>query len=114
VSRVEILPRPRVKDILLRPDASPLSMAPVPPYDDKDEEAANKREESSLYRAGRDDTFPYACKLDESRQRLYVSLWAQAAVANDRRALASVTAKNQRPGEAEEIRRGQSAGAQRN
>jgi DNA-binding beta-propeller fold protein YncE len=81
VSRVEILPRPQVKDILLRPDASALSMAPVPPYDDKDEEAANKREEASLYQAGLDDTFPYACKLDESRQRLYVSLWAQAAVA---------------------------------
>src|SRR5205823_4401467 len=43
VSRVEILPRPSMKDILLRMDASPLSMAPVPPYDDKDEEAANKR-----------------------------------------------------------------------
>src|SRR4051794_7373975 len=31
--------------------------------------------------------------------------WVRAAVANDQRALASVTAKNQRPGEAEEILR---------
>src|SRR5205807_3235087 len=70
ISRVEILPRPRVKDIALRPDVSALSMAPVPPYDDLDLEAANKREEASLYQAGPDDTFAYACKLDEPRQRL--------------------------------------------
>src|SRR5207249_8747258 len=27
------------------------------------------------------DAFPYACRLDEKRQRLYVTLWAQGAVA---------------------------------
>ncbi len=32
-------------------------------------------------RRGPDGAFPYACRLDEKRQRLYVSLWAQAAVA---------------------------------
>jgi DNA-binding beta-propeller fold protein YncE len=81
ITRVELLPQPTVADILLRTNASELSMAPVPPSDDLDAEAANKREEASLYRAGPDDTFPYACRLDEPRQRLYVSLWAQAAVA---------------------------------
>ena len=33
-----------------------------------------------MWRARR-TAFPYACRLDEKRQRLYVSLWAQAAVA---------------------------------
>jgi DNA-binding beta-propeller fold protein YncE len=81
ITRVELFPQPTVTDILLRTNASELSMAPVPPSEDLDAEAANKREEASLYRAGPDDTFPYACRLDESRHRLYVSLWAQAAVA---------------------------------
>jgi DNA-binding beta-propeller fold protein YncE len=43
--------------------------------------AATKRVETSLYNVKPEDTFPYACRLDEKRQRLYVSLWAQASVA---------------------------------
>ena len=81
ITRVEISPQSSVSDILLRTNASALAMAPVPPSSDQDTEAATKREEASLYRAGPNDTFPYACRLDEQRQRLYVSLWAQAAVA---------------------------------
>jgi YVTN family beta-propeller protein len=32
------------------------------------------------FSVGANDSYPYACCLDERRQRLYVSLWAQAAV----------------------------------
>ena len=82
VTRVQLLPEPTTADILLSTNAAPPSIAPVSPSaTDFDTEAAIKREEASLYRAGSNDTFPYACRLDEKRQRLYVSLWAQAAVA---------------------------------
>jgi YVTN family beta-propeller protein len=81
VTRVELPPEAEPADILLGTNAAPLSVAPVPASQDLDNDAATKREEASLYRTGPDETFPYACRLDEKRQRLYVSLWAQAAVA---------------------------------
>ena len=80
VTRVDLLEQPTVADILLGTNVAPLSIPPVPPSSDFDNDAANKREEASLYQTGPDDAFPYACRLDEKRQRLYVSLWAQAAV----------------------------------
>jgi DNA-binding beta-propeller fold protein YncE len=80
VTRFDLLPEPQVADILLGTNVAPLSIPPVPPSSDFDNDAANKREEASLYQTGPDDAFPYACRLDEKRQRLYVSLWAQAAV----------------------------------
>jgi YVTN family beta-propeller protein len=81
VTRVDLLPEPKVADILLGTNVAPLSIPPVPPSSDFDNDAANKREDQSRYQTGPDDAFPYACRLDEKRQRLYVSLWAQAAVA---------------------------------
>jgi DNA-binding beta-propeller fold protein YncE len=45
-----------------------------------DEAAITKRAEAVLDDARSDDPFPYACVLDEPRNRVYVSLWAQAAV----------------------------------
>jgi DNA-binding beta-propeller fold protein YncE len=45
-----------------------------------DEASITKRAEAILDDTRSDDPFPYACVLDESRNRLYVSLWAQAAV----------------------------------
>ena len=80
VTRVELSPQGTVADIVLGTNSAPLSFAPVAASSDLDNDAANKREEASLYRTGPDETFPYACRLDEKRQRLYVSLWAQAAV----------------------------------
>ncbi|MSU62497.1 MAG: YncE family protein [Pedosphaera sp.] len=53
----------------------------VVPPDDKDLAAATKRAEALLDEVGSLEPFPYACRLDEKRQRLYVSLWAQATVA---------------------------------
>jgi len=81
VTRIALLPQPEVADILLGTNVASLSIPPVTDSGDFDTEAANKREEASLYQTGPDDAFPYACRLDEKRHRLYVSLWAQAAVA---------------------------------
>ena len=80
VTQVELGPQPKVSDIVLRTNSA-LSLAPIPKSTDFDDEAANKREEASLYQASPLDTFPYACRFDEKRGRLYVSLWGQAAVA---------------------------------
>ena len=43
--------------------------------------AAAKRAEALLVDTRPDDPYPYACRLDEKRNRLYVSLWAQSSVA---------------------------------
>jgi YVTN family beta-propeller protein len=81
VTQVPLLPEPRPSDIFLGTNLVPLSIAPVPEGENFDNDAATKREEASLYRSGPDDAFPYACRFDEKRQRLYASLWAQSAVA---------------------------------
>ena len=47
----------------------------------EDEDAIKKRAEAALEATTSADPFPYTCVLDEKRERLYVSLWAQAAVA---------------------------------
>ncbi len=54
---------------------------PVIPPTDADLAAATKRTEAVLDPADPNAPFPYACLLDEKRQRLYVSLWAKAAIA---------------------------------
>jgi DNA-binding beta-propeller fold protein YncE len=53
----------------------------VRPSADFDAAAAEKRATALLDATSPEEPFPYACRLDEKRQRLYVSLWAQAAVA---------------------------------
>ncbi len=80
VSRVELGPEPRVTDLLLGTNAAP-EVAPITPSPDFDTAAAEKRAEAALYGVSSAEPFPYACRLDERRQRLYVSLWAQAAMA---------------------------------
>lgn len=47
----------------------------------EDEAAVTKRAEAALEVDSTNDPFPYACVLDEKQNRLYVSFWAQAAVA---------------------------------
>jgi YVTN family beta-propeller protein len=81
VTRVDFLPEPTPVDILMGTNTGPLALAPVAASPDFEDAAATKREEASLYVASKEDSFPYACLVDESRQWLYVSLWAQAAVA---------------------------------
>src|SRR5438552_13933446 len=81
ITRLELLPEPKVLDIPIGTNAAAPSTVPVEASADFDTAAANKRAEAELYATSPNDTFPYACRLDEKRQRLYVSLWAQSAVA---------------------------------
>jgi DNA-binding beta-propeller fold protein YncE len=81
VTQVELGSAPRVSDILLGTNVTSLEAAPVKPSADFETAAAEKRAELALYPSKPGDTLPYACRLDEKRGRLYVSLWAQAAVA---------------------------------
>ena len=53
----------------------------LPAAKDFDEASITKRAEAILDDTRSDDPFPYACLLDPTQQRLYVSLWAQSAVA---------------------------------
>ncbi len=50
------------------------------PWRDVDDEAITKRARALLETLNRDAPYPYACALDPERQRLYVTLWGQAAV----------------------------------
>jgi YVTN family beta-propeller protein len=68
---------PRVEELAL---ADVPAAAPRPP-ETTDDPAITKRAAAVLERAVADVPHPYACVLDEQRGRLYVSLWAQAAVA---------------------------------
>lgn len=81
VTRVDLAAEPKVSDILLGTNTSPLALAPVTASPNFEDAMATKREEASFYLTTPGDTFPYTCRLDEKRERLYVSLWAQAAVA---------------------------------
>jgi YVTN family beta-propeller protein len=81
VTRADLIPQPKISDILLRTNTGALLNTEGARISDPDTEAASKRAEVYLLQASPDDTFPYACRLDERNQRLYVSLWAQASVA---------------------------------
>jgi DNA-binding beta-propeller fold protein YncE len=81
VTRIDLLPQPKTLDILLRTNPGPLLNTEGARTSDPDAEAAAKRAEVYLLQASPDDTFPYACRIDEKKQRLYVSLWAQSSVA---------------------------------
>ncbi len=81
VSRVELAPEVTVTRIPLGTNAALRSVGPARTAADFENDAATKRDEASRSIVGTGDNFPYACRLDERRQRLYVSLWAQAAVA---------------------------------
>jgi YVTN family beta-propeller protein len=56
------------------------SVTVLPPQD-SDLAATTKRAEANAQATDLADPFPYSCRLDERRQRLYVSLWARAEVA---------------------------------
>jgi DNA-binding beta-propeller fold protein YncE len=80
VSRVE-LAGPVVRDLPIGTNFADLLKVPITPSSDPDSAAADKRAEAALYQSRPEDTFPFACRLDEKRRRLYVSLWAQSSVA---------------------------------
>ncbi|MGA2659023.1 MAG: beta-propeller fold lactonase family protein [Verrucomicrobiota bacterium] len=81
ISTVRMLPEPAVSDILLGTNVPGPWVAPALPGPDFDTAAATKRAEAALLEADAKDSYPYACRFDEKRGRLYVSLWAQASVA---------------------------------
>jgi DNA-binding beta-propeller fold protein YncE len=74
-----------VLDILMsagaaaKPEALPAS--PSKALQTLDEAAITKRAEAAIAPADPSAPYPYACRLDETRNRLYVSLWARAEVA---------------------------------
>ena len=81
VTRLQLQPSITIKDMALGPRPSSQSLAPlIPPSEFDSAEGAERRGEIGFYSTSPDDTFPYACCLDEKRQRLYVSLWAKASV----------------------------------
>jgi YVTN family beta-propeller protein len=81
ITSVDLLPEPAVADILLGTNVPGAWVARAPAARDFDAAAATKRAEAALEPADARDSYPYACRLDERRGRLYVSLWAQASVA---------------------------------
>ena len=81
ISQVDLTETGRVTDIVLGPAAEPAKPAPTTGARDEDVAAALKRAQAAQEVISDESPFPYACRLDEKRQRLYVSLWARAAVA---------------------------------
>ncbi|MFM8284249.1 MAG: bifunctional YncE family protein/alkaline phosphatase family protein [Planctomycetaceae bacterium] len=64
---------------LLLSDAAPAAPPATPPT--TDDPSITKRADVLLERIVADAPYPWTCLVDAPRQRLYVSLWAQAAVA---------------------------------
>jgi DNA-binding beta-propeller fold protein YncE len=98
VAEVALGPKPAVTDISVGTKPAHMAMEPVMPLKDFETAADNKswaapfishvmqeymddvRTEMGFYSRDPEYTHPYDCRLDEKRQRLYASLWAQAAV----------------------------------
>ncbi len=80
VSEVDLAAKTNTTDFSVGRRPAHLTMAPIIPPEDFETTAAEKRAEVGFYKSDPDDTYPYGCCLDERRQRLYVSLWGQAAV----------------------------------
>ena len=70
-----------VAELPLGTNATATAPRELPPATSEDEAAITKRAEAVLDQTKPEDPFPYACVLDAKRARLYVSLWAQSAVA---------------------------------
>jgi DNA-binding beta-propeller fold protein YncE len=80
VTQVALGPTSYNSDIDVGTKPEQLAAAPAIPHSDFDTAAAEKRKEAELYEQDQGHTYPYGCCLDEKAQRLYTSLWAQAAV----------------------------------
>ena len=81
ISQVDIGETAQVRDIVLSAADGASKPAPTSEPADEDVAAATKRAQAALEVISDESPFPYTCQLDEKRQRLYVSLWAKAAVA---------------------------------
>ena len=81
VSVVNVPAQTVTGEILLGTNTPAETARELKPAADEDEAAITKRAEAALEVAQSADPFPYGCVLDEKKGRLYVSLWAQSAVA---------------------------------
>jgi DNA-binding beta-propeller fold protein YncE len=68
-------------EILVGTNATAAPAPELEPSTGEDEDAITKRAEAEFVLTQTSDAHPYACVLDEKRQRLYVSLWGQSWVA---------------------------------
>lgn len=80
ITSVELRPKIRVSDIPLTAVVL-TNLVEAKPSADFDTAASTKRFDALSDPTISTDPFPYACRLDEKRGRLYVSLWAQSSVA---------------------------------
>ncbi len=74
-------PATKPLELLLGPRAATTRTGQDDPWRDLDDESITKRARALLDVLNRDAPYPYSCVVDSARQRLYVSLWGQAAVA---------------------------------
>jgi DNA-binding beta-propeller fold protein YncE len=85
VAKVDLIAKGNVLDIVVGPGGEITKSRFQTPSSAKaiseDEAAITKRAEAADDPQSPDAPFPYACRLDERRGRLYVSLWAQSQVA---------------------------------
>lgn len=81
VTRLSLRSSPSSADFLLGTNTAALLPAPVQPPSDSDSASITKRDQATMFPSDPADSFPYTCLVDETRGRLYVSLWAQASVA---------------------------------
>jgi DNA-binding beta-propeller fold protein YncE len=80
VSVLDLADLPRVTEIPLTANSPGVAATGAAPAESEDDQAIAKRARALLDRPGSDLPYPYACVVDAVRQRLYVSLWGQAAV----------------------------------
>jgi DNA-binding beta-propeller fold protein YncE len=81
ISCVDLTGQTPVVDVPLVTTPEPMALGKTNQPADLDVAAATKRTDALDDPTAASDPFPYACALDEKRGRLYVTLWAQAAVA---------------------------------
>jgi len=81
VSRVPLSGDAPVTDIAFTTNGISVLKEALAASTNSDTAAATKRIKAALFETHPDDPLPYTCLLDEKHGRLYVSLWAQSAVA---------------------------------
>ncbi len=81
ITRVDLNDPAVATDISILTNFPPPVITRIKPPSDPDAAAITKRAEALLDETKASDPFPYACRLDEKRRRLYVSLWAQSSIA---------------------------------
>jgi len=79
VTRVDLADEQKVSEIPLTTNI--FDTGPGKNVSDDPDNSADEKKPAPHYKSNPDAPFPYTCVFDEKRDRLYVSLWAQASVA---------------------------------